>query len=428
MKETINNLQNALQALLQQKLGLAENHAEFFQLVISIVVLLVFAFAINRIIILIIRWVIKIIMPRIAKIFSAKWVDALNEQMFARRSAHLIAIFIIYWMLPYVVDAYPDVLNLIQTLVEAYIVILTIKVINATLHAGGDVYEDIEKRTGMPVNFVTQTAQIVTWAVGSIILVSVLFDTSIQVLLAGLAGVSAVLMLVFKDSILGFVSGIMLIGNDMLRVGDWIQAPQYDADGTVTDIGLTTVKVQNFDNTISTIPSYSLFSESFRNWRGMYNSKARRIKRAIAIDMDTISFVSQSMLDNLKQIKLLQGYLEDKQTEIDSYNLKLDNASRHAPNTRQLTNIGVFREYAKEYLKQHPMVQKDMTTMVRQLPPTQYGLPLEIYTFLSEQQWDLYEGIQSDIFDHFLSVLPQFGLRSYQSASSHLQASGFDGR
>lgn len=428
MKETINNLQNALQAFLQQRLGLAENHAEFFQLVISIAVLLAFAFAINRIIILIIRWYIKIIIPRISKIFSAKWVDALNEQMFARRSAHLIAIFIIYWMLPYVVDAYPDVLKLIQTLVEAYIVILIIKVINATLHAGGDVYEDIEKRTGLPVNFVTQTAQIVTWAVGSIVLVSVLFDTSIQVLLAGLAGVSAVLMLVFKDSILGFVSGIMLIGNDMLRVGDWIQAPQYDADGTVTDIGLTTVKVQNFDYTISTIPSYSLFSESFRNWRGMYNSKARRIKRAIAIDMDTISFVSQSMLDNLKQIKLLQGYLEDKQTEIDSYNLKLDNASRHAPNTRQLTNIGVFREYAKEYLKQHPMVQKDMTTMVRQLSPTQYGLPLEIYTFLSEQQWDLYEGIQSDIFDHLFSVLPQFGLRSYQSVNSHLQASGFDGR
>lgn len=426
MKETINSLQNALQVLLQQKLGLAENNAEFFQIVISLVVLLVFAFAVNKIVIHIIRWFITIIMPRVSKKSSAKWEKALGDQMVARRSAHILAIFIIYWMLPFVIEGYPHVLDVIQTLIKAYMIILTIRVVNATFHAGGEVYQDIEKRTGMPLNFVTQAAQVVTWVVGSIILVSVLFDTSIPVLLGGLAGISAVLMLVFRDSILGFVSGIMLIGNDMLRVGDWIEAPQYDADGTVTDIGLTTVKVQNFDKTISTIPSYSLFSESFRNWRGMYNSKARRIKRAIAIDMDTIGFVTQGMLDNLKQVAILQDYLEKKQAEIESYNLKLDSSSRHSPNTRQLTNIGVFREYAKQYLSQHPMVQKDMTTMVRQLPPTQDGLPLEIYAFLSEQQWDLYEGIQSDIFDHLLSVLPEFGLRPYQTVSSHLQTSNVD--
>lgn len=426
MKETINNLQNALQTLLQQKLGLAENYAEFFQIVISVAVLLLFAFAVNKIVINIIRWFITVIMPRVSKKFSAKWVDALNEQMVARRSAHILAIFIIYWMLPYVVEGYPHFLNVVRTLINAYMIILTVRVINATFHAGGEVYQDIEKRTGMPLHFVTQAAQVVTWVVGSIILVSVLFDTSIPVLLGGLAGISAVLMLVFRDSILGFVSGMMLIGNDMLRVGDWIEAPQYDADGTVTDIGLTTVKVQNFDKTISTIPSYSLFSESFRNWRGMYNSKARRIKRAIAIDMDTIGFVTQSMLDNLKQVAILQDYLEKKQAEIESYNLKLDSSARHPPNARQLSNIGVYREYAKQYLSQHPMVQKDMTTMVRQLPPTQDGLPLEIYAFLSEQQWDLYEGIQSDIFDHLLSVLPEFGLRPYQSVSSHLQTSNVD--
>ena len=426
MKQIINNIQNSLQELLQQKLGLAENIAELCQLLISFLALLVFAYAVNWLVIHIIRWFITIIMPRVSKKSSAKWMVALGDQKVARRSAHVLTILIIYWMLPFVIEGYPHVLDVIQTLIKAYMIILTVSVINATFHAGGEVYQDIEKRTGMPLHFVTQAAQVVTWVVGSIILVSVLFDTSIPVLLGGLAGISAVLMLVFRDSILGFVSGMMLIGNDMLRVGDWIEAPQYDADGTVTDIGLTTVKVQNFDKTISTIPSYSLFSESFRNWRGMYNSKARRIKRAIAIDMDSIGFVSQGMLDNLKQIAILQGYLEQKLAEIDSYNLKLDSSARRPPNARQLTNIGVFREYAKQYLSQHPMVQKDMTKMVRQLPPTQDGLPLEIYAFLSEQQWDLYEGIQSDIFDHLLSVLPEFGLRPYQYVSSHLQTSNVD--
>ncbi|MGB5766950.1 MAG: mechanosensitive ion channel domain-containing protein, partial [Arenicellales bacterium] len=271
MKQIINNIQNSLQELLQQKLGLAENIAELCQLLISFLALLVFAYAVNWIVIHIIRWFITIIMPRVSKKSSAKWMVALGDQKVARRSAHVLTILIIYWMLPFVIEGYPHVLDVIQTLIKAYMIILTVSVINATFHAGGEVYQDIEKRTGMPLHFVTQAAQVVTWVVASIILVSVLFDTSIPVLLGGLAGISAVLMLVFRDSIVGFVSGMMLIGNDMLRVGDWIEAPQYNADGTVTDIGLTTVKVQNFDKTISTIPSYSLFSESFRNWRGMYN-------------------------------------------------------------------------------------------------------------------------------------------------------------
>ena len=420
MKEIINNLQDALQAWLQHTLGLPENIAELSQLFISIAALLIFAFAVNRIVVHIIRWFITFIMPKISQKSSRKWVEALGEQMVARRSAHILTILIFYWMLPFAIDGHPHFLDIVQTLIKAYMIILTIRVINATLHAGGDVYQDIEKRTGMPLSFVTQAGQIMTWVIGSIFVASVLFNTSVTVLLGSLAGVSAVVMLVFKDSILGFVSGIMLVGNDMLRVGDWIEVPQYNTDGTVIDIALTTVKVQNFDKTISTIPSYNLFSESFRNWRGMYNSKARRIKRAIAIDMESIGFVTKNVLDKLKQITLLQGYLDEQLAEIDSYNLKLDSSSRHSPNTRQLTNIGMFRAYATRYLGQHPMVQKDMVIMTRQLPPGQYGLPLEIYAFLSEQQWDLYEGIQSDIFDHLLSIMPVFGLRTYQSVSSHL--------
>ena len=420
MKEIINNLQNALQAWLQHTLGLPENIAELSQLFISIAALLIFAFAVNRIVVHIIRWFITFIMPKISQKSSRKWVEALGEQMVARRSAHILTILIFYWMLPFAIDGHPHFLDIVQTLIKAYMIILTIRVINATLHAGGDVYQDIEKRTGMPLSFVTQAGQIMTWVIGSIFVASVLFNTSVTVLLGSLAGVSAVVMLVFKDSILGFVSGIMLVGNDMLRVGDWIEVPQYNTDGTVIDIALTTVKVQNFDKTISTIPSYNLFSESFRNWRGMYNSKARRIKRAIAIDMESIGFVTKNVLDKLKQITLLQAYLDEKLAEIESYNLKLDSSSRHSPNTRQLTNIGMFREYATRYLSQHPMVQKDMVIMTRQLPPGQYGLPVEIYAFLKEQQWDLYEGIQSDIFDHLLSIIPVFGLRTYQSISSHI--------
>ena len=204
MKQIINNIQNSLQELLQQKLGLAENIAELFQLLISFLALLVFAFAVNWIVINIIRWFITIIMPRVSKKSSAKWMVALDEQMVARRSAHVLTIFIIYWMLPFVVEGYPHFLNVVRTLINAYMIILTVRVINATFHAGGEVYQDIEKRTGMPLHFVTQAAQVVTWVVGSIILVSVLFDTSIPVLLGGLAGISAVLDVSFQGFNPGF--------------------------------------------------------------------------------------------------------------------------------------------------------------------------------------------------------------------------------
>lgn len=414
----IHNIQAVLHTWLQKVPGMTDQLSQLAVMLISVTVVVVFALVINRFIVLFFRWLITKIIARAPSGKSGKWKTALQQHLIARRSAHIVTVLIVYWLLPAVMDGFPELLKIIQSLIIDYMVILVILAINAMVRASGDVYEDIEHKTGLPVEFVSQTMRIITWVVGSIVLVSVVFNVSITVLLGSLAGISAVSMLVFRDSILGFVAGIMLTANDMLHVGDWIEAPQYQADGTVIDLGLTTVKVQNFDNTISTIPSYSLFSESFRNWRGMYKSKARRINRAISIDMDSVQNVTDAMLVHLKQIKILQDYLNHTLADIETNNQKLVPPDNQPPNTRQQTNLGVFRIYLENYLKQHPDIHTDMTIMVRHLSPGAEGLPLEIYAFSKEQRWDLYERIQADIIEHVLTTLPIFGLRVFQLLDS----------
>ena len=253
--------------------------------------------------------------------------------------------------------------------------------------------------------------------IGGLFILSYLFNQSPVYMLGGLGAFSAVLILVFKDPILGFVGGIQLSANDMVRQGDWISMPKFGADGTVLEISLTTVKVQNFDNTITTLPTYSLVSESFQNYRSMKESGVRRIKRSISIDMSSVEFCTPEMLNRFRRIDLLKNYIELTEVELDRYNQENNIDNSVFVNGRRQTNIGVFRAYLEEYLAHHPMVHSSSDQLVRQLQPTSAGIPVEIYAFIQETGFIRYEKIQSDIFDHILAIIPQFGLRVFQSPS-----------
>jgi len=234
-------------------------------------------------------------------------------------------------------------------------------------------------------------------------------------LLSGVGALAAVMMLIFRDSILGFVAGIQLAANKMVAVGDWIEMPKYGADGDVLEVALTTVKVQNWDKTITTIPTYALISESFKNWRGMAESGGRRIKRSVSLDMSSIKFCDEEMLDRYRKIQYISEYIETKKIELEKFNqaTEVDHAS--LANGRRMTNIGTFRAYVQAYLRNHPEINKDMTFLIRQLPPSENGLPIEIYVFSKDKVWANYEAIQADIFDHILAVVPEFDLRVYQN-------------
>ena len=271
-----------------------------------------------------------------------------------------------------------------------------------------------------------QLAQLALILLGAIVIIAALVDRSPLILLSGLGAMSAVLMLVFKDTILSFTAGVQLASNDMLRVGDWIEMPQLAADGTVVDIALHTVKVQNFDKSITTIPTWRLMSESFRNWRGMVDSGGRRIRRALRLDAQTVRFLDDADVERLSRIALLRPYLEDKLQHLQQANAATRERLRQqwgedapvAPaNLRRLTNIGTLRAYIQAYLEAHPRIRQDMPLMVRQLESSPQGIPLDLYCFTTTTAWVEYEGIQADLFDHLLAVLPEFGLRLYQNPS-----------
>ena len=270
----------------------------------------------------------------------------------------------------------------------------------------------------VPIKGVVQVIKIAVFFLTGLFVVATILQQKIVVLLSGLGALSAVLMLIFKDSVLGFVAGLQLIANRMVSKGDWIEMPKYGADGDVVDIALTTVKVQNWDKTITTIPTYALISESFKNWRGMKESGGRRIKRTINLDLSSIKFCDQKMLDQFSKIQYIAEYIQQKQEEVDQYNSANGVDSVSLVNGRRLTNVGTFRAYAEYYLRNHPDIHQSMTFLVRHRQPTEHGLPIELYVFSSDQVWANYESIQADIFDHLLAVIPEFNLRVFQAPSS----------
>lgn len=352
------------------------------------------------------------------------WDDAFVEHRVLDRLAYLAPAVIIYFLadLPFAGmteenrDYYATI---IRDAVEIFVVVIGIWVIVAFLNAALSVYQTFEISREVPGKGFVQGLKVLTYFVGGILVFSVLLDRSPMYFLSALGALTAILLLVFKDTILGLVAGIQLSANKMVAVGDWIDMPKYGADGDVIEVALTTVKVQNWDKTITSIPAYSLISESFKNWRGMQESGGRRIKRSILIDIQTIKFCDENMLARFSKIKYIAAYIEEKKNELAKFNQKQEIDESSLVNGRRMTNVGTFRAYIIAYLKNHPKINREMTFLVRQLPPQEHGLPIEIYVFCSDTIWANYEAIQADIFDHILSVVPEFDLSVFQAPTGH---------
>ena len=296
-------------------------------------------------------------------------------------------------------------------------VILGFLALNSLLNIAERIYRRFEISRKFPIRGFIQVVKIILSICAGIFVISIVIGKSPLTLFAGLGAMSAVLMFIFKDSILGLVAGIQLSANQMVARGDWIEVPKFGADGEVLDVALTTVKVRNWDKTITTLPTYALISDSFKNWRGMSQSNVRRIKRSLCIDLQTVKFVDDSLLAKFKEISLLKDYITEKEREVDSWNAERSFNEDNVANARVLTNIGTFRAYVVAYLRNHAQIAQDETVLVRQLQPTEYGLPIEIYVFSKDNRWVEFEAIQSDIFDHFFSVLPEFDLKVFQRPS-----------
>lgn len=355
---------------------------------------------------------------RIIQRTRVKWDDMLFSDRVLCRMSHILTPILIYVLLPIAFPRESEALRILVRLLQVYIVVVIFRFINALIYSAFQLASVRPAWQGKPIKGLRQTGQGIAMLICAILIVSILLDKSPAFLLTGIGASAAVVMLIFRDSILGFVSGIQLSANNMLKVGDWIAMPKYGADGTVEEVSLTTVKIRNWDNTIVTVPPYLLVSDSFQNWRAMQQSGGRRVKRSVSIDMTSVQFCTPEMLEKYRSFGLLKGYVENKQRDIEQYNtargLSPDDGRVDG---RHQTNLGVFRAYLLEYLRTEVPINKEMTLMVRQLQPTSTGIPMELYFFTNTVDWVAYEGIQSDVFDHVLAVIPIFDLRVYQEPS-----------
>lgn len=365
------------------------------------------------------RYILLGAFKKFAKKTTNQLDDLIIEKKIINKGMHIIPSILIFTMLPmaYPSPADKEILVLLQKLCQIYIITVSLLFINSLLNLGVELFHRNDKFKDKPLKGFVQIVQVILFSVGVILLISILINESPSTIFTGIGASAAILMLVFKDTILGFVAGIQLSANDMLRVDDWISMPKYGADGTVIEITLNTVKVKNFDNTISTIPPYALISESFQNWRGMRESPGRRIKRSINLDMNSVKFCTPEMLEKYRKISLLAGYIDDTENKLQTYNQTNQIDNTILVNGRRQTNLGVFRAYLQRYLESLPEVNKEMICMVRHLQPTEKGIPMELYFFSSIKDWIIYETIQADVFDHVLAVIPEFDLQIFQELS-----------
>ena len=361
----------------------------------------------------IVNFLIKHVLLRLAAPFLDRRTKTADKA--AARLANVVPALIIGNGINLVPNLPPKVVIVVHNVCNALIVVFIAFAISGALSYVNELYARSPEAKNRPIKGYVQVVKIALYCGAVILAIATLMDRSPLLLLSGLGAMAAVLLLVFKDTILSLVASVQIASNDMLRVGDWIEMPSMNADGDVIDIALHTVKVQNFDKTITTIPTYKIITESYRNWRGMKEAGGRRIKRAIHIDQSAIRFMSDEESRDIRRFRILAEYLEGKRAELAEWNAKT--AGDSPVNARRLTNMGTFRAYVGAYLHRHPHVRDDMTVMVRQLPPEPEGLPLEIYCFTDTTVWGEYEAIQSDIFDHLIAILPEFGLRLYQQPS-----------
>jgi miniconductance mechanosensitive channel len=373
---------------------------------------------------ILVSWIGLLIVRRILVVgiraFAARtafqWDDRLVDAQLFVRLAHLAPALILYYgsaLIPELDDAVSTLIRRVSAAAVALVIALSI---SALFNAVDEIYSGLSAYRSRPIKGYLQLIKIAVGVVAAVIIVAILFDKSPLIFLSGLGAMTAVLLLVFKDTILSLVASVQLTGNDMIQVGDWIEMPQYLADGDVIEIALHTIKVQNWDKTITTIPTHKLIDDSFKNWRGMSASGGRRIKRSIFIDMNTIRFLEPDEIERFEKYALLKDYINEKRRVIEAYNTSSEERRINA-NIRRLTNVGTFRAYIRGYLRNHAAIHENMTLLVRQLDPTAQGLPIEIYCFTNTTDWGAYEDIQSDLMDHLLSLAPDFGLRTFQSPS-----------
>ncbi len=364
------------------------------------------------------------LIARVSERTKTQWDDILLKERVFHRLSHLAPGLVIYKMATFVggfnqvTSNTPPTATTLTAAIEKgagiYMALVGLLVLDALLNAVVEIYRTYEFSRKIPIRGFIQGIKIVLFTIAGIVIISIILGKSPSVLLGSLGAMTAILLLIFKDSILGLVAGIQLSANKMIHIGDWIEMPKFGADGDVIDISLTTVKVQNWDKTISTIPTYALISDTFKNWRGMSESGGRRIKRHINLDMTSIQFCDEAMLERFKRIQYIKDYLAQKEAEIQEHNRGLGIETHDRVNGRRLTNVGTFRAYIVEYLRHHPKIHPNMTFLVRQLQSSNQGLPIEIYVFSNDQVWANYEAIQADIFDHILAVIPEFELRVFQ--------------
>jgi len=363
----------------------------------------------------IIKRVLLKLLERYIRGNKIKWDNFLLERKVFQKASKIIPAIIIYIS----ASAFDGFQVFIEKTALTYIYIISVIVVSSILDVVDDVYRSFPVSRTKPIKGVLQVVKICIYIIMAVIIISNLLDKDPLILLSGIGALTAITTLVFKDSILGLVAGIQLSGNNMLQIGDWIEMPKYGADGDVIDITLNTVKVQNWDKTIVTIPAYALIADSFKNWRGMHDTGGRRIKRSIYIDTSSIKFCSAEMLEKFKKIQYIEDYIKQKEEEIREHNTKNKVNEETLVNGRHLTNIGTFRAYTQHYLKNHLQIHQGLIQMVRQLPPCEHGLPLEIYAFTNGTNWIFYEGVQADVFDHILAVASEFELRVFQSPTGH---------
>lgn len=337
--------------------------------------------------------------------------DILLERHVLRRLSMLVPIVVLY----YAADALPGSPETVRQLLNSTLTAALVLLAGAVITAFQDIYSELESCRELPIKSYAQIVKIILYVLGGLATIAVLTGKSPWVLLSGIGALMAVIVLVFRDTILSLVASVNIASNRLVKVGDWIEAPAFDADGDVIDIALHTIKVQNWDKTITTIPTHKLVDNSFKNWQGMQESGGRRIKRAIVVDMSSIRFCDDEMLERFRRFQLIHDYVTQRQVEVDEDNRAQQVDTTQIINGRRLTNVGTFRAYVAAYLRQHPKIHQDMTFLIRQLPPGENGLPIEIYVFTSDTVWANYEAIQADIFDHLLAVMPAFYLRVFQN-------------
>ncbi|VAV86179.1 Small-conductance mechanosensitive channel [hydrothermal vent metagenome] len=394
--------------------GLSNNTAQYLNAAALLLVLLVVTFLVD----FIIRKILVRFFTQFAVRSKSNFDDILVANKVPRNIAHIIPLIVALEFIPTVFVDFQYFENIVEKGLLVFAIILTLWIVRSFLNTLKDYFKTLPRLKDKPIDSYIQVFMIFAWVLGTLSAFAIITGIPFLSFITTIGAASAIIILVFRDTILGFVASIQVSINDMVRIGDWITFAKYGADGDVIEINLSTVKVQNFDKTITTIPTYALISDSFKNWRGMEDSDGRRIKRSLNIKLDSVKYLTANQIDKLKKIDIISDYLNDRQSDIETYNTKHNINKELLLNGRNLTNIGVFRKYIETYVENHSAVNKDMMIMARQLAPSTQGIPLEIYAFSSDKRWQNYEYIMSDIFDHIIAAVPYFDLEIFELPSS----------